>query len=394
MSIHRWKSECQAELAELRERSQYRDLRTVEQACQPWVKIENRWLLNLASNNYLGFAGDARLRKAAIKAVQFHGAGATASRLIVGNHPLYEQAESALREWKEAPSALILHSGYTANLGIIAALVGRDDVVFSDRRNHASIVDGIALSRARHYRYRGDDLDHLEKLLKRSNHRRKLIVTDSVFSMDGDRADIRGLAMLKERYGALLMVDEAHSGGVYGERGKGLVAALGMQDRVDIQMGTFSKALGSYGAYVVGEEWLIDYLKNKMRPFIFSTALPPAALGSILAAIEWIQTADERRQRLWRHTREMRAKLRQLGFNIGAGDTQIIPLIIGSNEATVAMSERLRQEGVAAIAIRPPTVPENQARLRLTAMATHRREDLDAALEKAAAVGGELGVIR
>lgn len=388
-----WKDELQRELIELERMSLKRELREVQQAHQPWLSIKDQPLLNLASNNYLGLAGDERLEKAGIEALKSYSSGATASRLIIGNHPLYARAEQALCEWKGIEGGLILNSGYTANMGIISSLMGRHDAVFSDRLNHASIVDGISLSRAEHLRYRHNDLEHLESLLKKSSHRRKLIVTDSVFSMDGDQADLCGLVTLKERYGALLMVDEAHSSGLYGQRGEGLVHSLGLKDRVDIGMGTFSKALGCFGAYVVGEKWLIQYLINKMRSFIYTTGLPPAVLGSITAAIDAVRLEQDRRKLLFQHSQFVRTELARLGFTIGEGNTPIIPIITGTNEITVRFSGHLQEEGIAAIAIRPPTVPNNQARIRLTIMATHQRKDLQWAIEKLSKIGRALGVI-
>ncbi len=389
-----WENEIKNELAQLEQNSQKRILVRAERAPFPWLYLEGRRMLNLASNNYLGLAGDERLKDAAIEALREHGAGATASRLIIGNHPLYEQAESDLIQWKGMESGMILNSGYAANTGIISALVGRDGIVFSDKYNHASMVDGIVLSRAEHRRYRHGDLEHLESLLKASPPgKRKLIVTDTIFSMDGDIAPLKGLVSLKERYNAILMVDEAHSSGVFGDHGEGLVHSHKLQDKVDVQMGTFSKALGCYGAYVMGSRWLIEYLTNKMRSFIYTTALPPSVLGSIRAAIDLVRQEPDRRTTLREHSRFFRASLAELGFQLGASETQIIPVIIGANEQTVFFSQKLQEEGVAAIAVRPPTVSEGQARIRFTIMATHERKDLKQAIEKIALVGRRLGVI-
>jgi 8-amino-7-oxononanoate synthase len=389
-----WQTEIQNELAELEQCSQRRSLVTSENAGEPWLLRGGRRLLNLASNNYLGLAGDKRIKEAAIEAMGKYGAGSTASRLIIGNHPVYEQAEAALINWKGTQAGLIFNSGYTANLGIISTLVGRDDVVFSDKLNHASIVDGAILSRAEHKRYRHNDLNHLEALLqKTSPHKRKLIVTDSVFSMDGDIARLEGLVKLKERYNAILMVDEAHSSGIYGPRGEGLVHHLQLQDNVDIQMGTFSKALGCFGAYVVGKPWLIEYLINKMRSFIYTTALPPSVLGSICAAMQIVREDAARRERLHKNATYFRTALSKLGFHTCGSKSQIIPVVIGGNDRTLRFSERLQAEGIAAIAVRPPTVPERQARIRFTIMATHDRKDLEWAIEKIALVGKHMGVI-
>jgi 8-amino-7-oxononanoate synthase len=382
------------ELLHIEKKAQRRRLHSIDFLNNSSIIMNSLNLLNLASNNYLGLAGDERLIEASIRAAREYGAGSTASRLIVGNYSLYEHVETELARWKGTEAALIFNSGYTANVGIISTLVGRNDLVFSDKWNHASIIDGIILSRAEMKRYQHNDLDHLEALLNKAPlHKRKLIVTDTVFSMDGDIAPLKGLVELKEKYGAILMVDEAHSSGVYGEGGEGLVHDLRLQEQVDVQMGTFSKALGSFGAYVTGKQWLIDYFVNKMRSFIFTTALPPAVLGSIQAAIHIVQQETERRKQLHEYSKYFRTKLRDLGFNIGTSVTQIVPVIIGSNELTVQFSERLQERGIAAVAIRPPTVPEGTARIRFSLMATLTKDELDWAINEIAAIGQEMGII-
>ncbi|MFD6440840.1 8-amino-7-oxononanoate synthase [Peribacillus sp. NPDC060186] len=389
-----WEEKIKKELAYLEEISQKRELVTTIFAEQPWLMINGRRMLNLASNNYLGYAGDERLKKAMVDAVHTYGAGATASRLIIGNHPLYEQAEQALVNWKKAEAGLIINSGYNANLGIISTLLSRNDFIFSDKLNHASIVDGALLSRAKHKRYRHNDLAQLEALLKNSSiEANKLIVTDTVFSMDGDLAYLEDLVWLKERYNAMLMTDEAHGSGIYGKNGEGYANHLHLQNKVDIQMGTFSKALGSFGAYVVGKKWLIDYLKNRMRGFIYSTALPPAILSAIKTAIELVQEEPERRTLLQKHAEYFREELTYYGFNICGSQSQIVPIVIGENEKTMKFAERLQKEGIAAIAVRPPTVPENEARIRFTVTALHDKQDLDWAVKKISDIGKEMGVI-
>ncbi|MGE7590278.1 8-amino-7-oxononanoate synthase [Peribacillus sp. NPDC101480] len=390
-----WEEKIKKELAHLEEISQKRELVSTVCAEQPWLTINGCRMLNLASNNYLGYAGDERLKKSMVDAVHTYGAGATASRLIVGNHPLYEQAEQALVNWKKAEAGLIINSGYNANLGIISTLLSRNDIIYSDKINHASIVDGALLSRAKHIRYRHNDLDHLEAFLKKSPiEARKLIVTDTVFSMDGDFAFLEELVRLKERYNALLMTDEAHGSGIYGKHGEGYAGHLHLQNKIDIQMGTFSKALGSFGAYVVGKEWLIDYLKNRMRGFIYSTALPPAILGAIKTAIELVQQEPERRSLLQTHSEHFRQELTYYGFNICGSQSQIVPIVIGENEKAMVFAARLQKEGIAAIAVRPPTVPENEARIRFTVTALHDKKDLDWAVERVSIIGKEMGVIK
>ncbi|TRY25744.1 8-amino-7-oxononanoate synthase [Brevibacillus sp. LEMMJ03] len=371
----------EAELDALRQQSLNRCLRIVDDRGEEggkWLTVGGRRLFNLSSNDYLGLAGDPRIADAARQAAEQWGAGAAASRLICGNHRWYADLEERLAEWKQREAALVFANGYMANLGVIAALVGREDAVFSDRLNHASIVDGIILSRARHYRYRHNDPEHLEHLLKKhAGHRRALIVTDAVFSMDGDAAPLRELVELKARYGAMLMVDEAHAGGVRGRRGEGLCHELGLHDQVDVIMGTFSKAFGVYGAYVCADRVLIDYLVTKTRPLIYSTGLPPMVVAAVRRALEVVQEEGWRRTRLRENSAWFRRRLRTCGFEVGEGDSPIIPWIVGDNRQALRLSQRLEERGIAAVAIRPPTVPEGTARIRFSLMATHTREELE-----------------
>ncbi|MGF9713290.1 8-amino-7-oxononanoate synthase [Paenibacillus sp. JMULE4] len=371
------------ELESLKERAQFRSLVDSEPQGQGWLLRDGRRMLNLASNDYLGLQQRSGIADAWM--------GAAASRLIVGNNPVYRRFEEEFARFKGTESCLLFSSGYMANVGVIPSLMGRHDVVFSDRLNHASIVDGIVLSRAEHVRYRHRDLDHLETLLRKADTgSKKLIVTDSIFSMDGSIAPLRELVELKDRYGAMLMVDEAHSGGLYGEQGQGLVHELGLTERVEIQMGTFSKAYGGYGAYIAGDEVLKQYLVNKARSFIYTTALPPAVIESV--RLNWLQARKEewRRKELSRKAVWFREALRQRGFDTGESESHIVPLLLGSNERTVRFSEKLQQAGIAAVAIRPPTVPEGTARIRFTLMATHRDEDLQWAVEQIDRAGREL----
>ncbi|AXM90127.1 8-amino-7-oxononanoate synthase [Anoxybacillus ayderensis] len=385
--------ELQTHIEQLEKKAQKRALVNVESdGC--FIRIDGQHAFNFSSNNYLGLANDERLIQANMEATRTYGVGATASRLVVGNHPLYEQAEDALIRWKGYEAALIVNSGYTANVGILSSLAGRDAVIFSDKWNHASIVDGAILSRAEVKRYRHADIDHLETLLKKTDkHKRKLIVTDTIFSMDGDVAPLRELVSLKEAYGAILVVDEAHASGVYGKNGEGMAHECQVAQHVDVHMGTFSKALGSYGAYVAGKRVFIDYLINTMRPFIFTTALPPSVLGAIYAAIDVVQKEPARRYHLRALSDHFRTRLQQAGFHIGESTTHIVPLIVGDNERALAFSARLRERGIFAVAIRPPTVPEGTARIRFSLMATMTKEQIDWALEHICAVGKEMGLI-
>ncbi|PDY48980.1 8-amino-7-oxononanoate synthase [Bacillus pseudomycoides] len=391
-----WNLHFHSSLNRLKEKSQYRHVVMTEQAEEPWLIRNGKRMLNLASNNYLGLAGDRRLKEASIVATKEYGVGATASRLVIGNYALYEEVEQSVCDWKETEKAIIVNSGYSANVGAISSLVGRHDIVFSDKLNHASIVDGIMLSGAEHKRYRHNNLEHLEKSLQMTPvAKRKLIVTDTVFSMDGDVAHLKELIMLKEKYGALLMVDEAHAGGIYGRHGAGLAhVEQGLSEGIDIHMGTFSKALGCYGAYLAGDALCIDYMKNMMRSFIFTTALPPGTLGAMKCAIEIVKKDEGRRQRLLENGAYFRNALEEVGFNIGDSSTHIVPIIVASNEATLHFSEKLQEAGIAAIAIRPPTVPYNSSRIRFAVTSEHTKADLQWAIEQIIRIGKEEGGMR
>ncbi|UOY93893.1 8-amino-7-oxononanoate synthase [Ectobacillus sp. JY-23] len=386
-----WSQYLQDKLIKLDKQTQLRALQTTENGCDTWINKHGKRLLNLASNNYLGLAGDYRLIEAAQESA-IYGAGATASRLIVGNHPLYEEAEHAIATWKETEGALLVGSGYMANVGALAALLSKDDVVYSDRLNHASITDGIMLSRARHRRYRHNDMNHLEQLLQQdTENKRKLIVTDTVFSMDGDTAYLHDLVYLKEKYGAFLMVDEAHASGIYGTEGAGLGHAF--RDGIDLHMGTCSKALGCSGAYLAGSKGVIDYLLNTMRPFIFTTGMMPSAVGTVIRAIEIVRTDTVRREALLANSELLRKELNEAGVCIGTSTTQIVPIIAGSNEAAVRWACMLQEAGIAAVAIRPPTVPEHTSRVRLTVTAEHTVTEIKWAVQQIKAVLWQDGVL-
>ncbi|WP_144561323.1 8-amino-7-oxononanoate synthase [Bacillus mycoides] len=391
-----WNQHFRSSLNRLKGKSQYRHVVVTDQADAPWLMRNGQRMLNLASNNYLGLAGDRRLKEASIAATRAHGVGATASRLVVGNYSLYEEVEQRVCDWKETEKAIIVNSGYSANIGAISSLVGRHDIVFSDKLNHASIVDGIMLSGAEHKRYRHNDLEHLETLLRTvPSAKRKLIVTDTVFSMDGDVAHLKKLVLLKEKYGALLMVDEAHAGGIYGRHGAGLAhIEQGLSQKIDIHMGTFSKALGCYGAYLAGDAICMDYMKNTMRSFIFTTALPPGTLGAMKCAIEIVKEDEERRQRLLQNGAYFRNALEEAGFNIGDSSTHIVPVIVPSNEAVMRFSEKLQEVGIAAIAIRPPTVPHNSSRIRFAVTSEHTIVNLQWAIRQIIRIGREEGVLK
>ena len=322
-------------------------------------------LLNLASNNYLGLAGSESLKQAAMRAVETFGVSSGASRLITGNYALYDELEQYLCSFKKTPAALVMNSGYAANLGIISSLADRKTLVFSDRLNHASIIDGIILSRAGHIRYRHSDPEHLEFLLQKAPEQaQKILITDTVFSMDGDRAALPELVLLCKKHKVAIIIDEAHATGLLG-LGKGLAAELGLDQDIDVQMGTFSKALGSFGGYVAGSRELIDLLTNRARSFIYSTALPPAVVGANLEALRQVEAHPEKGKKLQFMAGDIRRYLNSLGYNTGSSTTQIIPVILGESRKTMQFQEKLKELGIYAGAVRPPTVARNSARLRL-----------------------------
>jgi 8-amino-7-oxononanoate synthase len=368
------------ELESLHEAKLYRSLRTIHSDQDSLITTGDRQFINFSSNNYLGLANHPRLKEAAIAATERFGTGSGASRLITGSMQLHHELEKKLARFKGCEAALVFNSGYHANLGVLTSLLGEGDVVFSDELNHASIVDGCRLSRAKVQVYRHGDVGHLEELLTvgtgfpPSGHR--LIVTDSIFSMDGDAAPLKELAGLAERYDAWLMVDEAHATGVFGPTGKGLVEELlnvGATGRSPllIQMGTLGKALGSFGAYVAGSRSLIEFLINKARPFIYTTALPPGVLAAALAAIEIVEQEPERCIRLWENVEYLCSKIEE------KRKSPIIPWVVGDSQKVLELSEQLFEAGLWVTAIRTPTVPRGTERLRITLMATHTREQID-----------------
>jgi 8-amino-7-oxononanoate synthase len=355
-----------------------------------------RELLMLCSNNYLGLADHPALIEASVRAVEQYGTSSGASRLVSGNMDLHEKLEQAIAGFKSTEAALLFNSGYAANTGIIPALVGRGDVIFSDRLNHASIIDGAILSRARLIRYPHNDYAALSALLENNScSGRALIVTDAVFSMDGDIARLNELVVLKKRYNAFLMVDDAHGSGVFGCRGRGVAEFQGVTEGIDIHMGTFGKALGSFGAYAVTSSEIRDLLINRARSFIFSTSLPPSVLAASLAALDVVQSPEgaERRTRLAFNAEWLRSSLCKSGFSIPEGTSQIIPILIGTADTCMRFSELLLEEGIFVQAIRPPTVPNGSCRLRCTVMATHTHCDLEWAADRIKSVGKTLGVI-
>ena len=386
-------SDVAERLDELRERGLYRRLRLIEGPQGPTVTLDGRQVLLLCSNNYLGLADRAEVREAAAEAALRWGAGAGASRLISGNMEPHLQLERRLAAFKGYERALLFGSGYLANSGVIAALAGHGEVVFSDELNHASIVDGCRLSRAETFVFRHADVEHLAWGLRQAGERASLIVTDGVFSMDGDVAPLPQLLDLARRHDARLMVDEAHATGAVGPGGRGSVSAAGLSGEVDVVVGTLGKALGSYGAYVCAEAELVELLVNRARSFIFSTAPPPSAAAAAMAALAVLEAEPELVERLQANARLLRRSLAAEGLDPGTSATQVVPVHVGEAGATMALCELALEKGVFAQGIRPPTVPEGSCRLRLTAMATHRREDLVAAAHMIGVAAREAGLV-
>jgi len=379
-------------LEELRDRGLHRRLRLVSGPQGPRVLLDGQPVLLLCSNNYLGLADHPRVRHAAAEAALRWGAGAGASRLISGNMEPHRRLEERLAEFKGYEGALLFGSGYLANTGTIAALAGRGEVVFSDELNHASIIDGCRLSRAETFVYRHADVEHLAWGLREAGGRGSLIVTDGVFSMDGDVAPLEELARLARVHGCRLMVDEAHATGALGPGGRGSVAAAGLSDEVDLVIGTLGKALGSYGAYVCAGREVVDYLVNSARPFVFSTAPPPPVLAAAGAALELLESNPHRVERLRANAATLREVLAAEGMAVGGSETQIVPVEVGDAERTMALCERILERGVFAQGIRPPTVPEGSSRLRFTVMATHRAGELRRAAKLVGAAAREMGI--
>jgi glycine C-acetyltransferase len=383
------------ELHNLREQGLYRRMRTIEGSRQARVVMDGREALLLCSNNYLGLAEHPELKEASIRAVEKYGVGSGASRLVSGTMFLHDELEKRIAAFKGTARALIFNSGYAANTGVLPALMGKSDVIFCDRLNHASIVDGCLLSRARMVRYPHNDMTALRRLLEENGGGgRRLIVSDGVFSMDGDFARISELVALKEEFGALLMIDDAHGTGVLGPTGRGTAEHFGFHSEIDIHMGTLGKAFGGFGAYVATSEEIIDWLVNRARSFIFSTSLPPAVMASSLAALDIIDSSVglELRNRLERHAAFLRTGLQSAGFDTMESETQIIPVMVGDADKTMEFSKALFDAGVYVQGIRPPTVPVGGSRLRCTLMASHGEEELAEALEVISVTGKRLGI--
>ena len=383
------------ELEELKRKGIFRELSIVEGPQAPRTVINGKEVINLASNNYLNLTTHPRVIEAAVEATKKYGVGAGAVRTIIGTLKLHRDAELKLAEFKGVEDTIIYQSGFTANQGTIQALVGRGDLIFSDQLSHASIIDGCRLSRAEIVVYNHNDVKDLEQKLEQYKDRdcRKLIVTDSVFSMDGDIAPLPEIAELARKYDCIFMVDDAHASGVLGRNGRGSIDHFGLKDKVDVQMGTLSKAIGVMGGYIAGSRDLIQYLWHRARPFLFSTAHPPAVPAAVMAVIDVLLEEPEIMDRLWANVDFWKQELKTLGFDIGKSVTPITPVIVGDEALAMKFSDKLFEHGVFAQGIVFPTVPRGTARVRTIITAGHTREDLEQALGAFEKAGKELGII-
>ncbi|MFC1763974.1 8-amino-7-oxononanoate synthase [Planctomycetota bacterium] len=368
-------------LSQRRTQGLLRSLHPSTQRCRGRIQYQDRWYLDLSSNDYLGLADDAHLKQASTAAIEQYGTGSGAARLLSGDSALIHELETRTAVLKGKPAALVFNSGYQANVGIISALCARGDAVLCDRLSHASILDGVALSGARLFRFRHNDVEHLESLLVKTagRFRRRLVVTESLFSMDGDMAPLPALVAATQSHEVMVLVDEAHATGLYGPGGSGLVAEQGVTEQVDLVMGTYSKGLGGFGGYVACAQEMKDYFVNSARSFIYSTALPPGVVAGNLAALDVLAQQPERRMELLIRAAWLREKLTQRGLTT-RGNSQIIPWMVGRAALACQRSEQLQSRGFWVLPVRPPTVPAGQARLRLSVTCAHTREDLEGLL--------------
>ena len=375
-------------LDELRERGTYFKLRVLDDQQGPLCHYDGREVINLASNNYLGLCDDPRLVEASVAATKKFGAGSGAVRTIAGTMRIHMELEEKIARFKGVEACVVFQSGFTANAGTVSSILGKEDFILSDELNHASIIDGARLSRAKIKVFRHKDVAHAEELLKEVQNEpgRKLVITDGVFSMDGDIGPVGELAALCERYGAIMMVDDAHASGVLGRNGRGSVDHFGCTQRVDVQVGTLSKAIGALGGYVCGSRDLIDYLYHRARPFLFSTSHPPGVAASCIAAFDILESEPQRIERLWSNTRYFQQQLADAGFDIGGrttpkSETPITPILVGDGRKTMEFSRALFEQGLMATGIAFPTVPEGKARVRCIMTSEHTRQQIDRALE-------------
>jgi glycine C-acetyltransferase len=388
------------QLADLKQKGTYFKLRVLQDEQKPVTTFDGKRVINLASNNYLGLTTHPKLREAALEATRKYGVGSGAVRTIAGTMSLHMELEEKIARFKNVEACVVFQSGFTANAGTVSALLGKEDFIVSDELNHASIIDGARLSRAKILVFRHKDTAHADEQLAsiKDQPGRKLLITDGVFSMDGDIGPLPALCDVAEKYGAIMMVDDAHASGVLGRNGRGTVDHFKVHGRVDVQVGTLSKAVGSLGGYVCGTRDLIEFLYHRGRPFLFSTSHPPSVAATCIAAFDVLEQEPERIDKLWENTRYFKKELGNLGFNIGgkttpASETPITPVIVGEGRLAMEFSRELFKEGVMATGIAFPTVAEGKARIRTIVTATHTREELDQALATMKSVGKRLGII-
>lgn len=383
------------ELDNLKQQNLYNTIRTIDSPQGAWLVVDGKRVLNFCSNNYLGLANDARLKHAARGAIEKFGVGPAAVRSIAGTLSLHLELEQRLAKFKGVEATITFQSGFNSNGAVIPALVAKEDVIFSDELNHASIIDGARLSGAKIVRYAHNDAEDLEhRILETGNYRRALIITDGVFSMDGDIAPLPQIVEVAERHDLMLMVDDAHGEGVLGRGGRGIVDHFGMHGRVDVEVGTLSKAFGVVGGYVAGKKEIVEWLRQRGRPFLFSSAIPAADAAACIAAVDILEESTELVDRLWDNARYFKTEIQRLGFDTGASETPITPVMLGDAQLAQNFSRALFDNAIFAMAIKYPTVPQGKARLRVILSAAHSREDLDKGLEAFMQVGRKLEVIR
>ena len=378
-----------------RQAGTYQRLRVLESPCEPVSRFDGKEVINLASNNYLGLADHPKLIEAAVAAAKKYGAGSGAVRTISGTMSIHMELEEKIARFKKSEACVVFQSGFAANAGTVSAVLGPEDHIISDQLNHASIIDGARLSKAKIHVFPHRDVAAAEKALQELAHQpgHKLLITDGVFSMDGDIAPLPSLVEIAEKYGAIMMIDDAHSSGVLGRNGRGTVDHFGLHGRVDIQVGTLSKAIGVLGGYVCGSRDLIDFLYARARPFLFSTSHPPSVAASCIAAFDLLESEPERIERLWDNTRYFKGQLKSAGFDTGGSETPITPIMVGEAKRAHEFSRALFENGMLATGIGYPTVAEGKARIRTIVTATHTREMLDRALEIVSRVGKQMGIV-
>ncbi len=383
------------ELESLKQQGLYRRLRILEGEQKAKTTFDHHQVVNLSSNNYLGLTTHPRLRDAALEATRRYGVGSGSVRTIAGTMEIHMELERRLAAFKKTEAVVVFQSGFAANAGTVSAVLGKDDVIVSDELNHASIIDGCRLSRAAIKIFPHKDAVAARHILEElPRDQRKLLITDGVFSMDGDLGALPALCELAEEFGCIMMVDDAHASGVFGANGRGTVDHFGMHGRVDIQVGTLSKAIGALGGYVAGSHDLIEFLYHRARPFLFSTSHPPAVAATCLAALDVLEQEPQVIERLWDNTRFFKAGLQALGFNTGDSESPITPVIVGDGALAMKLSDRLFEDGVFAQGLAFPTVPRGKARVRTIVTATHTRDELQFALDVFARVGREIGILR